>query len=73
MAKLVVICKNCQHPIRKKYLHLIGQPKGHWTHQNGGTYCKARWSGNKEHLMGCLCNNADATGEQGGVVIEGND
>ena len=53
--KSKVLCAKCKHEIVKR--------NGVWKHSYGGTYCKAKWTGNIPHLGGCLCNDAKPIGE----------
>jgi len=57
-------CKNCGHEIVKRYSTSQGQSIVQWKHKSGGTYCAARWKGNKPLIGGCLCNNAEPKEEE---------
>lgn len=49
-------CKNCNHPIKRRYFTYQGQSMWEWTHKQGGTYCKI---GGFSSYSSCLCNQAE--------------
>lgn len=57
MVKKINICKNCGHPIKKRYFMSQGQSMWEWTHSCGGNYCKISMF--PKQCGECFCSNAE--------------